>query len=342
MSAIVRLRDIAREAGCHYSTVSLALRNDPRLPPTTRKRIQQIAARLGYRSNPLISNLISSIKKERTPPELGVLAFLDTRKRPGKQPEISLERDPFYQGARCRAEEFGYRLDPFQLTTPEMSAQRMKAILHARGIRGIVINSSHVPRGHLSFDVSSFACALRGYSQLRPNLYRVSHNHFQGLLLAVHFLRRLGYRRIGMALQQAADTIVNEQWSAGFLSYQQGLPASLRVPLLRPKKWQKEELIRWFRSHSPDAIIGHDCTVTKWLKEADIDVPRQVGFANLDLDQSTEEGQAGIWQNLSEAGAAAVDMVTTQMQRNEFGIPANPRLLLIEGVWRAGITVRSL
>ena len=34
----VTLRDVARAAGCHFSTVSLALRDHPRLPVETRAR----------------------------------------------------------------------------------------------------------------------------------------------------------------------------------------------------------------------------------------------------------------------------------------------------------------
>ena len=37
----VTLSDIAKKAGVHVTTVSLAMRNHPRLPETTRQRIQE-------------------------------------------------------------------------------------------------------------------------------------------------------------------------------------------------------------------------------------------------------------------------------------------------------------
>ncbi len=52
------LDDVARSAGVHRTTVSLALRNHPRIPQATRDRVKQIANDLGYRINPLVSALM--------------------------------------------------------------------------------------------------------------------------------------------------------------------------------------------------------------------------------------------------------------------------------------------
>jgi LacI family transcriptional regulator len=53
----VTLRQIAAAAHVHVSTVSLALRGDDRLRPATRHRIQNLARRLSYASNPLTQSL---------------------------------------------------------------------------------------------------------------------------------------------------------------------------------------------------------------------------------------------------------------------------------------------
>ena len=51
------LRDVALAAGCHYSTVSLALRDHPRIPSETKSRIREAAKRLGYRPDPALAAL---------------------------------------------------------------------------------------------------------------------------------------------------------------------------------------------------------------------------------------------------------------------------------------------
>jgi len=335
---LLSLRDVAREAGVHYTTVSRALHNDHRLPVETRQRIQEVAARLGYHSNPLVSNLISNLKRARLPPQFGVIGFLDTRSRAGALSRPAPNGQPFYEGAKRRAQELGYRLDLFQLHSLGMTSRRMGNILKARSIRGLIIDSHFHPKGHLSLDISPFSNIMRGYSNLRPNLNRVAHNHFQGILLAIHFLRRLGYRRPGLALMKALDRLTNHQWSAGFLVYQGSLPAAERVPLLLGRTSLKEEMMKWYFRHRPDVILGVP-PIDKWLTEEGLNVPKQVGFANLDLDVFPDQKQAGIWQSTDGLGATAVDALTTQMQRNEFGIPERPKLTLQEGIWKEGPTV---
>lgn len=47
----VGIKTIAEDAGVHPSTVSLAMRNDSRIPAATRERIHMIASKLNYRPN---------------------------------------------------------------------------------------------------------------------------------------------------------------------------------------------------------------------------------------------------------------------------------------------------
>ena len=48
---------------------------------------------------------------------------------------------------------------------------------------------------------------------------------------------------------------------------------------------------------------------------------------------------AGIDQQAKEVGAATVDLVVTQLQNNEFGLPKHPKTMNIDGIWREGNTL---
>ena len=61
----VTLADIAKRADVHVTTVSLAMRNHPRLPEETRKRIQALAEEMGYRPDPMMRALVAC---SRVPP----------------------------------------------------------------------------------------------------------------------------------------------------------------------------------------------------------------------------------------------------------------------------------
>ena len=49
--------DVAREAGVHRSTVSLAFRNHPSIPAETRERVMRVAKKLGYTIDPMLAAL---------------------------------------------------------------------------------------------------------------------------------------------------------------------------------------------------------------------------------------------------------------------------------------------
>jgi LacI family transcriptional regulator len=57
--SIVRLKDIADKTGFSTNTVSLALRQSPRIPPQTRDIIQRAAAELNYLPNQIAKSLVS-------------------------------------------------------------------------------------------------------------------------------------------------------------------------------------------------------------------------------------------------------------------------------------------
>src|SRR5690606_10532562 len=92
---------IADAVGVHLSTVSLALRNDPRLPEETRARIRAVAQKLGYAPNPLVSLLMSRVRR-RNAGYRGTLGSIHTV--PEGTPKLAgaVHRN-FVGGARRRA-----------------------------------------------------------------------------------------------------------------------------------------------------------------------------------------------------------------------------------------------
>jgi DNA-binding LacI/PurR family transcriptional regulator len=59
MTERVSIRDVAREAGVSVTTVSHALNGKGRLNVDTRRRVREVADRLGYRPNPAARSLVS-------------------------------------------------------------------------------------------------------------------------------------------------------------------------------------------------------------------------------------------------------------------------------------------
>src|SRR3989304_5016867 len=101
------LRQIAKLAGVSAATVSMALRNHPRIPAATRRRVSALARRLGYKPNARIAALMGQIRLSRQPDGgacLGVISFYDNA-RPW---EGSLHLARIYEGMKRRADTLGY------------------------------------------------------------------------------------------------------------------------------------------------------------------------------------------------------------------------------------------
>ena len=85
----ITIRGIAEEVGVSPMTVSRALRGETNVDPVTANRIQEVANRLGYHLNPLVSNVMSTMRGLKNPLCNPIIAFL-TSNTSSSHPELSL------------------------------------------------------------------------------------------------------------------------------------------------------------------------------------------------------------------------------------------------------------
>ncbi len=335
----VTLRDVAAAAGCHFSTVSLALRNHPRLPQTTRDRVAAAAQKLGYVADPALAALSNYRTSRRRVPFRSTLAWITNYPtRDGwRKAEVFAQ---FYLGAETRAAELGYKLEIFWLRETGMTEARVSHILRARNITGLLIAPQPVPGGSLQLDWAHFSAISLGYSLASPALHVVCPHQYRAMKLAVQRLMERGYRRIGLVVLDIHDKRADQNWTAGYLVMQQLMPEAQRLPPLVPPRWDEAVFAKWVRKHRPDAIVTKSLEVLAALRRMGYRVPRDLGVALITFPSPGGE-LSGVDENATETGAAAVDFLAGMIYRNERGVPAHPQRLLIEGTWIDGTTVRD-
>ncbi len=337
-SARVTLRDIAQRAGVHYSTVSLALRNRPGVPPDTCARLQRLAAELGYRPDPMLASLSRYRRhapRERYQATLAWVTNFATRTG-WRAEEIYGE---YYAGARERAAELGFRLQEFWLREQEMTAARATQILRARGIVGLLVAPQPTPAEEVALEWEQFSAVAIGYSLARPQLHMVGPNQYRCLRLAMEEMAARDYRRIGLVMRQASDDRVDHNWLAGYLVAQRTRPKRDRIEALLLPDWDDGALAEWLQRERPDGVISKCAETLPALRRLGYRVPRDLGVALLTRVKPGRD-IAGIIESPAEVGAAAIDYLAGMLQRSERGIPTQPRRLLIEGCWIEGATVR--
>ncbi len=332
------MRDLARVIGLSASTISRALRNDPQIAPETRERVAAAAREAGYRPNALVNALMSQVRQRHALRPTGeVVAYLTAWESEYQWHNYTGHLQHF-EGARRRAEDLGFRIEPMWLGPRGEQTGQVRRILEARGVRGSLLAPVPVDHKTIHLDWQNHAVVAFGYSFRQVALNRAVHDNV-GLIHACYTqLHKLGYRRIGLALHRQDNVRVRGLWVTGFLGAQWESGNEPLPPHLFDDYGDSDSFMRWFEAQKPDAVIGiYKDQVLDWLAARGIRVPEDVGYATLDVNPKRHD-LAGMRQNNLGLGMAAMDLLSNQLFRNDTGIPATPKITLIEGTWIDGPT----
>jgi LacI family transcriptional regulator len=348
MKPRITITDVAKRAGVHYTTVSMALRNHPRLPVTTRERLRALAEEMGYRPDPMLHALIDYRTQRSTQRRVTTLACVTngTARSGWKQ-------DPHYsallEGAAKRASDLGFQLEHFWLSEPGLTHRRLSEVLHSRGIVGVMVAPQrHEVDESLLFEWSKFCSVGVDFSAHRPALHNITIDRCAAIRIAMRRARAAGYQRIGFAMSQAWDFQADLAWSSTFTAEQQRTPALDRVPPflfedtapcpgaeLAEPLFQHREFDGWLRRFQPDVLISHDALVRPRLDALGISIPRDLALIDI-LPEPSAGKVAGVRQNYRRVGEVAIEMLTRQMQQHLLGVPEIPTTTLVEGTWIDG------
>lgn len=323
------LLDIARHLGVSKMTVSRALRGKPHVSAEMRKRVAHAAEALGYQPDPELAKLMHHMRRGRARAVPAKLAFVWSE-REAVDIEASSWSQQLLRGAQQQARRLGFELEEFHLAARGMSGRRLSGILTARGIPGFILSPLVTrSRGHVSMRWESFSSVVIGLGYARPALHRVHHHHFLGMMTALRMLRKQGHRRIGFYCPATINERMYRAWSASFLAHHP-LPQPEELLALR-KTMTQADFHAWVRQTRPQVVIDASHALKPWIER----LPAAQRPLHVTLCwHATVPEVAGIDQQAEVLGAAAVDLLVAQFQQNERGLPAAPKMVMTEGVWR--------
>lgn len=345
------MADIARIAGVHVTTVSLALRNHPRLSVATRDKIRKLAEQMGYAPDPVLQALVSYRSQNSAQRSTSTLAYLTNWKTRWGWKKVSAHPD-FYLGAEKRARELGFKLDHFWLGEPGLTHKRLDAILRARGITGLILASHSLALGdELQLDWSRYSAIKIDYFPHRPLLHSVTNNQCEIARLAVQKVMAAGYRRIGFVMHRGWEYSADNYWTAGFLCEQQNAAEEDRMPpyvfpdagssqswlneFSAPGTVDPDNFRRWLDRYRPEVILSKASFVLPAFKDLQLRIPHDIAFADLFLEDESG-ATAGVRQNHTSVGTLALELLAGQLQQNNHGLPEIPIRTLVEGTWLDG------
>jgi LacI family transcriptional regulator len=327
----VSLQQVADSAGVSLACASYALRRSRKIPEATRKRVLAAAERLRYRPNPRFAALMAHIRRAHPIAAKESIAFVWVH-----TPRSESATDPFlqrvYRGARERAEALGYRLEQFWTNEPGMTDRRLSAVIKARGIVGVVFSPvMHEAEVTLDFEWDAFAPAVIGSARWNPELHHAGHHHYLAMRLVLDKLAEAGCRRPLAIIDAETNERARRAMQAAFLVYHPE-PAEAAALLLVGLPPDRPTLVRRLRESRTDALIVSGENIIDQMNALGVSPPEGAPVVGLNcLRAKTIIG--GIDDRFDLVAANAVDLVVSQLNGGETGVPAIPRMLLFPGGW---------
>ncbi|TVP78045.1 MAG: LacI family transcriptional regulator, partial [Puniceicoccaceae bacterium] len=239
------LKEIAAIAKVTPTTVSLALRDHPRISEATRQRVREVAAQLGYRRDANLAHLMRHLRipaHRKEYPVLALVSDLDRRMDADPHPNST------WKGFSGRAEALGYSPQEFPIKLDGLSAPRLQSILEARGIGGVIFAALRSPEFVKGMDLSRFACAAIGNALRDPMLHRATSDKFSNTVLLCEHLWASGYRRIGLVIPKSQEIRVEDTFLGGYLTFhfrhQHGEWGS---PIAYEGEWNQARILDWVK-----------------------------------------------------------------------------------------------
>jgi LacI family transcriptional regulator len=344
----VSLRTIAREVGLDVSTVSRALRGLSLVNEETRNHIREVADRLGYVRDPLLSNALTFARKADKPIYRETLAFLAAI--PSEQYREYPWLTKIYEGATLRAQELGYGLQPFRIPAESRRQQTLGRQLHARGMRGCIVCSGNpaIQRTSLSVDMDwdQLTGVEVGHELASPELPRIVRGLCDDVTMIMPLLHSRGYRKVGLVVLRLEEEM--RGWSlmaAGMVFAKFNRDTKFSSLFDTEKTYTQAAFSRWFRKFQPDALVVNGPGVGEWAAAEGIRVPDELGIFRIDCTE--ERHESGLLVDYERIGTMAVNHLSSLLERKSIDssntsaqTPASSRLTIsIPSLWHEGQTL---
>ena len=337
----VSIRDVARQTGYSAMTVSRALRNSRKVNPDTKRRIREMADKLGYRQNPLVSANMAGIRAKKHVAYQATIGIIHETPAGGQW----VGTQKLIEAVVAESETMGFKTDLFDLAKPEIEKNDLYRILKSRGIQGVIQAPMIRRTKDLPLDFSQFTMVVCNPGTLPQKFHRVSPDHYGNMDMLLKRIRELGYRRIGLMVAKDLDTFLNHLSSSRFLAFQQ-TECIAKIPIFMPagrEDYRSDSFRQWFDKHRPEIAITTCETIFRnhFFEDAGLKIPEDLAVVKANINR-TRKYLSGISEESAEVGVTAVHTLAQLLFQGECGLPAKPMSVLVPGKWVEAGTVPSV
>lgn len=319
------LKDVAREAGVSYQTVSRVINNGPRVSTATRDRVLAVIAELGYRRNDAARALVTSRSRA-----IGVIA--DASPRYGPVSTLA--------AVETSARDAGYTTLVVTMGNPgpDVVADTFQEF-GERGVEGVVVIAPRVPMAQVAQETSADipVVMLAPGQASQPGITVFYEDQELGARLAVRHLVRLGHRDV-------AHLAGSQEWLDGqarLRGWQAELQAhDLPAGAVRYGDWSGESAYQIGREMVDEGLptsifIASDLMALAFLRalhESGVSVPEDISVAGFDDNEFAPHAHpplTTVRQSFATVGARCMEILLGLIEGHPVDpTPATPQLVV--------------
>ncbi|MGC9420231.1 MAG: LacI family DNA-binding transcriptional regulator [Rhodovulum sp.] len=339
----VWLKDVAKAAGVSVSAASHAVNGTGTLSQKRRTAILEVAARLGYQRNPLLSRLAARRFRPSGSPRyvpVGYVGFVGENPRLEKQSEVPVE------ALQAQGERYGFAFDRHHVVRTRKAAEKLLDNLHRRGVEALLIGGTDLMDLVRALDLSRFCVLGVGDIDSEFPYNKVERDWSDAVRVCFSKLREAGCRRIGgQFMGEEGQTYQDRLRMGAYLSEQAAHGDVEAIPPLLLKSGgyaMREVFHEWYRRELPDGIVAWSLDPIYGLLERGIRIPEDVQVALIYrlLDDPWYEPFAGVARNLEIGVRQCLRILFDQLTHGERGRPEVPMTHRVRYPWIDAPSVR--
>lgn len=328
MAGIPTIKDVAREAGVSYATVSRALNDHPEISEETKKRIVKIALEMGYRPNAIAQGLVK--KETKT---IGLII-----------PDIT---NPFFpevaHGIEDAAVEAGYTVFLCNTNWNPEREERYFDDLIRKQVDGLIIGPCSEQISHLEKVIDSgIKTVFISRASNHPNTVSILINNLLGAQQAVEYLIQQGHKRIAF-IGGREDISTTQERLQGYTQALNKNDLPVDESLIKIGSFKRDsgyfitnELLKLDDSNRPTAVFAANdllaLGVIQAVRESRLSIPKDVavvGFDDIEFASLPEIQLTTVFQPKYDMGRLAF---STLIELIKGGGYASGRKILLDPV----------
>ncbi|WP_309398663.1 LacI family DNA-binding transcriptional regulator [Cerasicoccus maritimus] len=333
-------RDIAKKLGVSVATVSRALRTDPKTAPETIKKIKDAAEKMGYRPDPGFQVLIERRwRGRRSNDGLNISYVFDSK-------DLTETDELEYKRYREAALTLGYTLIPEDLRDYP-SIQKLMQRMDAKGVSGAVLSYISEAPYDIADLLKNFAAVSINVSATQPDCPIVMHDEFMAIEQIWRRLKRDGYQRIGVLLEDYPESFTMNQRLGAVLCrhHRENNPDKL-IPIQFcnfRNHTQHTSVGEWVERYRPDVVVGDTHHHYETLALLGYTMPKDFAYLTINMWDPNYAGQiAGYFRDNVILLRRSLQLLNLMIRSSSHGSDQSDLIEMVNGEWLDGESLPTL